>query len=216
MDIVLIDDHTVIRQLMAQVIDTLPAFRIVGEASDYATGRELCLRRRPEMIVLDLALGGASGIELLQDLRRAHLESKCLVFSGNISPVVVQRAYALGVTGFAEKGGTLDELIEALEAVAAGRYFLGHQISEAIRRADSQPPYAPQSEALTAREKEVLRYIAQGMSNKAMASTLGVSVHTVENHRANLIRKTGIQPPAKLALLAIQLGLIEPSSSPFS
>lgn len=211
MKVLLVEDHTIISQMFADAIGILPEFEVVGQATSFEAAVTLYRKHSPDVIVLDLNLDNSSGFELLNLLRDDASPARCLIFSGITTPPVLQRALSLGASGVVEKAGTLDQLIEALRTVAAGGTYLSPGIRKQLARFGERPNASPEIEKLTQREREVLLHVANGLSNKETASRLGISVHTVENHRASLIRKTGVQSQAKLTMLAIQLGLIQPS-----
>lgn len=210
MKVLLVEDQVAIRQMLAEAIAKLTDFTVVGEASNLGAAIELYRKTAPDVIVLDLELDNSSGFGLLEMLRDEGSAARVLVFSAITAPAVMQRAYALGALGVMDKMGTLAQLIDGLHTVAAGCLYRSPAVAKILERFDSRSNAAPGEEELTAREREVLLYVAKGLSNKEVASQLGISVHTVENHRANLMRKTGVHSQAKLVMLAIQLGLIQP------
>ncbi len=204
--VVIIDDHMAIIEMMTPVIDSIPRFKVVGHALEGAPGLTLCRRLQPDVIVLDLILPQTSGLTLLADLRAACPQSKVLVFSGNLSASAIRGAFAAGASGFVEKAGSLDEFRAAMQAVVAGQTYFGTHTSTVIKNLVCRN--TPVKDELTARERVVLRHIAEGLSSKEIALKLGISVHTVLNHRSRVMQKTGLHRVAQLSLHAAQLGLI--------
>lgn len=204
--VVIIDDHMAIIEMMTPVIESLPRFKVVASALDGETGLELCRRLQPDVIVLDLILPRVSGLALLGDLHAICPRARVLVFSGNMTPASVRGAFAAGAAGYVEKAGSLDEFRSAIQAVMSGQTYFGAHTSAVIKNLVCRN-VTVQNE-LTDREKLVLRYIAEGCSSKQIAGKLGISVHTVLNHRSRLMQKTGLHRVAQLSLHAAQLGLV--------
>jgi DNA-binding NarL/FixJ family response regulator len=205
MKVLLVEDHVVVRQMFAQAIGFLPGFKVVGGASSLKSAVELCHKTSPDIIVLDINLGGSSGLELLETLRKEGSPARCLIFSGITTADILERALALGAKGIVEKTDTLDQLTEALTAIAAGRTYLSPSVAKIVRH----PGAHPGGETLIPREREVLMYIAKGLGTDAIAIKLGISTQAVEEYRTNLIRKTGLLSQAELTKLGVQLGLIQ-------
>jgi DNA-binding NarL/FixJ family response regulator len=206
MRVLLVDDHVVIRQMFAQAISFLPGFKVVGGASNLKAAYELCQKAEPDIVVLDINLHGASGLELLEKLRSENSPVRCLIFSGITDANVLERALALGAKGIVEKTDTLDQLTEALEAVAADRTYLSPTVAKVLGRGGVRPG----GETLNQREREVLMHIAKGLGTDDIAIKLSISAEAVEEHRASLIKKTGLLSQAELTKLGVQLGLIQP------
>ena len=209
MDLILVDDHVVLRQLLIQALNQRPGWRVTGEASSVEEGLALCRQCKPDLVVLDLNLGNETGLDLLKALKKKSYHPRILVFTGVTNSLVLMEALWAGAAGIVEKTGSLALFTEAIDAVAQGKRYLGPVVTDILRQFQMRPNATPDYEPLTAREREVLALIAKGMTNKEAAAKLGVSVHTVENHRANMMRKTGCQTAASLTVLAVRLGLIE-------
>jgi len=209
--VVIIDDHAVINELLAQVINQTPGCLVVGSALDVAEGLTLCAREKPDIIVLDLVLPDASGLSGLERLHATCPLARILVYSGNLTRDHIRRAVAAGAASVLSKGSALAEFRAALLAVAAGRTHFGPEVAGAIRelvtdakeRREDSPP------ELTKREATVLRYLAQGLSSREIAAELGVSVYTVANHRNRLMKKTGLHRSVQLGMFAAKLGLVD-------
>lgn len=207
--VVIIDDHMAIVEMMSPVIESIPSFKVVGSALEAAAGLTLCRRLQPDIIVLDLILPPTSGLTLLADLRSVCPQSKVLVFSGNLSASAIRGAFSAGASGFVEKAGSLAEFRAAMQAMVTGQTYFGAHTSSVIKNLVCRN--APVPSELTARERVILRHIAEGLSSREIASKLGISVHTVLNHRSRVMQKTGLHRVAQLSLHAARLGLIEES-----
>jgi len=207
--VVIIDDHQAIIEMMTQVVDSIGGLKVVGAAKDSAEAMGVCRREQPDLLILDLVMPQMSGMSLLGELKRHCAQVRVLVFSGNLHPASVREGLAAGVLGFVEKSGPLQEFRAAILAVRAGQAYFGSLASQMVRGLVNRPERAPSEYAeLTEREKTVLSLVAQGQSSKEIAGTLGISVHTVINHRSNLMKKTGLRRVAQLSLYAAQTGLV--------
>lgn len=132
-----------------------------------------------------------------------------LVFSANTTDLAVREALGNGARGYIEKTASFNEFTKALKSIAEGQSYLGPTVARSVRRIVSNPERVEANSTLSAREREVLRFLAEGMSSKEIASHLGLSVRTVENHRAHIVKRTGLRSIAQLTLHAVRLGLVE-------
>ena len=199
--------------MMTQVVESLPGFRVVGTALDADSALAICRNQPVDLIILDLVLPGMSGLSLLNDFNVICPQVRILVFTGNLNPAAMRGALSAGVLGVVEKMAPLEIFRSALQSVASGQTYFGPLAGELIKGLVSRnAPARPGTVELTKREKTVLRYVAQGLSSKEIADKLGLSVHTVINHRSNLMKKTGLRRVAQLSLYAAQSGLIGETS----
>jgi len=207
--VVIVEDQTAIVELMKAAIEAAPGYRVIGQAGDIDAARELCSRERPGLVVLDLALPSGSGLSLLGELRAVCPRARVIIFSANLRPGTIRAAMLAGAHGLVEKTAPLRELHEALQAVAEGQVYYSRFASEAIRQiVHGGPRGRNRLVRLTDREKSVLRAVAEGLSGKEISARLGISRHTVAGCRARLSRKSGLRGAARLARLAVQLGLV--------
>jgi DNA-binding NarL/FixJ family response regulator len=204
---VLIDDHSAIIEMLQQVIERLPGYKVVGSAAEATSAIELCRREQPDLLVLDLVLPSQSGLVLLTELQAVCPRARVIIFSGYLHPVSIQRALSSGVHGLVEKIAALDEFREALRVVSSGNVYFCRSASDEVRNLVNLKP--TQTARLTEREKGVLQAIANGFSSKEISTRLGISIHTVVNHRTRLMKKTGLRGAAQLARYATQIGLVE-------
>ncbi|HSI09881.1 MAG TPA: response regulator transcription factor [Rariglobus sp.] len=210
--VVIVDDHAAIIGMMTQVVDSLPGFKVVGSALDADTALTLCRNQPVDIIILDLVLPGVSGLSLLRDLTVVRPQARVLIFTGNLNAAAMRGALIGGVLGVVEKMASLETFRAALQSVAIGQTYFGPLAGELIKGLVSRNSPSAGMVELTKREKTVLCHVAQGLSSKEIASKLGVSVHTVINHRSNLMKKTGLRRVAQLSLFAVQSGLIGETS----
>jgi DNA-binding NarL/FixJ family response regulator len=203
--------------MMARFVEEVADCEVVGCAREAGAALELCRREQPDVIVLDLILsaeprgaGAESGAALLPELRTCCGRAKILVFSGCLRPVWIRRLLLAGVHGLVEKMAEGEELGEALQALGAGRVYYSRFASEEIRRIVHRNGAQRASMAsLTEREERVLRAVAEGLSSKEISARLGISVHTVVNHRCSLMKKTGRRGAAQLTRYAVESGALD-------
>jgi DNA-binding NarL/FixJ family response regulator len=213
--VVIVDDHRAIVGMIKAAVEALPGFRVVGQAVEAGEARELCRKEQPDVVVLDLVLPKASGLSLYGELRGLCPRTCFLIFSGHLRGAAVREALLGGVHGLVEKSAPFEEFQRALRAVGSGQVYFSRSASEVIRRIVNRAPGEPvRPPRLSEREKAVLRGVAEGLSSRAIAQGLGLSPHTVENHRARLARKTGVRGAAQMARYAVEAGLVAEPVAP--
>jgi two-component system response regulator NreC len=209
--IVLADDHPVVRRGMRTLLETQADFAVVGEAGDGLETVRLVERLRPNVLVLDLMMPGLSGLEILRTLQQRSPSTRAVVLSMHSSNAFIAEALKNGATAYVLKGSSEEDLVRAVREAAAGRRFLSPPVTEiAIDAYIEQAragPFDPH-ETLTPREREVLQLAAEGKTNPEIAAHLHISPRTVENHRARLMRKLGLQNQSDLVRHALRRGLI--------
>lgn len=208
--VVIVEDHTAILEMMKAAVEGIPGYKVVGYAQDVAAARELCRREQPALAILDLGLPGGSGLALLPQLRTVSPLTRVLVFSGHLRGAAIRAALLAGVHGLVEKTAPLEEFEQALRAVCSGRVHFSRFASEEIRsQVQRRTGGPPRIVRLTPREKAVLRAVAEGLSSKEISSRLGISPHTVVNHRTRLAKKIRVRGVARLSRYAMSIGLVD-------
>ena len=209
--IVLADDHIILRDGIKHIIHEKPDLEVVGEATD---GLELLLllnRQKADMVLLDISMPGLRGLEAAREIKSCYPEMKIIILTMHKKRSYIQNALASGVHGYLLKEATGDELFEAITCVRDGGNYIskslsGKLTSEMIKF--YQDGRKHHKDILTTREKEVLKLVAEGRESKEIASMLFISIYTVNNHRANIIRKLKIKKTVDLIKYAIQEGYI--------
>ncbi len=208
--VLLADDHNLVRAGVRRILETQPGFEVVGEVADGEAALAVLAKTPVDVLVLDLSMPGMDGFELLRRAREVAPGTKRLVLSMHENAEYVARAVREGADGYLLKDSAVQELVSAIEAVQAGRAFhspgVQRSLSELVRSGGGASPL----DELTAREREVLRCIAEGLSTRDIAARFDISARTVETHRANLMRKLAVRSVAQLVRLAIREGLVGP------
>jgi DNA-binding NarL/FixJ family response regulator len=212
MRVLIADDHTLFRAGLRALFASEGDIEVVGEAANGEEAVRRALELRPEVVVMDLMMPIMNGIEATRELLAKLPEVKVLVLSMYDDEEHVQRLLASGASGYMLKKATSDELVRALREVVAGGIPLDPSVAakvvkDYVRRVQGEEE-APQNPDLTPREVEVLKLIAQGLSNQSIADQLHLSRKTVDVHRANLMRKLDLHTVTELVKYALRRGLI--------
>jgi DNA-binding NarL/FixJ family response regulator len=205
--ILLADDHPVVRTGCRRLLEQAGDMRVVAEADDAHAAYAAFVAHAPDVLVTDLAMPGG-GLELLQRVKLRAPAARTLVYSMHDSALFVRRAFDAGARGFLSKAGSPASLVEAVRALRQGRRYLSPELPAAWLR-DGSPCSAPLG-ALSAREIEVLRQLAQGSTTAECASALHLSAKTVANHQSAIKDKLGLRTGAQLAHFALSHQLITP------
>jgi DNA-binding NarL/FixJ family response regulator len=204
------DDHTIVRSGIRHVLDSEAGFTVVGEAATGVEALSLASELRPDVVVLDLSMPGESGFRVAAKLRSESPETRVLILSMHDNAEYVVEAVRAGAHGYLLKDAAATELRNAIRAVCRGESYFSPQVagrlSEAVR--GGHPAQHGTVDQLTSREREVLVGVAQGKTNKEIASDLGISHRTVETHRESLMRKLQIRTVAELTRFALHAGIV--------
>lgn len=214
--VMLVDDHALVREGIRHVLTATPGIEVVAEAGDASEALRLVTESRPDVVVQDLSLPGAGGLDLTTRIKALMPAVKVLILSVHDHQEYVLGAVRAGAQGYLRKDTSPAELRAALQAVARGEsYFsppVARHLTAAVRGdSDSEDP-AGRLARLTPREREVLAGIAAGETSRAIAGRLGLSPRTVETYRESLARKLDIKTVAALTRFAVEAGLVRTSS----
>lgn len=209
--IYLIDDHPIVREGFAMAVATEPDMTVVGQASTAADALRETAALKPDVVIVDLNMPDRDGIELLGALRAQLPRAKLLVLSSYDDEFRVAEALRAGAQGYLVKTSKLDEVIDGIRRVAAGGSPLSPKIQGAVVRAMRKPVGEGSGglDALTPRERQVLRLLAAGISTRETAARLTISPKTVETHRVRIYAKLGCKSAVELTRIAVRTGLIE-------
>jgi RNA polymerase sigma factor (sigma-70 family) len=214
--VILADDHPIVRRGMQALLQSEPDVSIVGFAADGLEAVRLTEKLKPDVLVLDLMMPGLSGLEVLRILRERSPRTRIVILSMHSSSAFIAQALQNGAIGYILKDCTEENLVHAVKEAAAGRRFLSPPVTEIAISAyieQSRAGAFDAHETLTPRQREVLQLAAEGKTNAEIAARLNISQRTVENHRAILMQRLGLQNQTELIRHAIRYGLIaaEPS-----
>jgi DNA-binding NarL/FixJ family response regulator len=209
--VLIVDDHEVLSDSLARVIDDEPDMIAVGQARNLAQARARVLTGTPDVMLLDRRLPDGDGVEAIPDLLAIRPSMNVVVLTATVADNVLLRAIEVGAAGFVSKTRGLAEVTSALRAAATGEAVISpgllSRLLPQLARTERPEP------TLTRREQDVLAMIARGMSNAAMADEMTVSVNTVRNHIANLSAKLGAHSKLEALAIAVQKGLCDPWST---
>jgi len=210
--IVIAEDHTILREGLRALLSSNPDFEVVGEAQD---GREAirCVEKlKPNLILTDLSMPRMNGMDAIREIRRRAPETKILVLTVHRTEEYILATLKAGADGYLLKETTHGELLAAVRHVLSGKHYISPGISDKVLDGYLEGRKTLKArtswETLTAREREILKLIAEGYRNKEIAKDLFISVKTIEKHRANLMDKLNVHNIPALTALAIEKGLV--------
>ena len=215
--ILIADDHEIVRRGVRYLLETNPQWEVCGEAANGDEALEMALQTEPDVVVLDVSMPPTDGVEVARRLRGAVPNTKVLIFSMHESEEVVRDLIAAGVRGYVLKSDADRFLMQAVETLVNGQTFFSSKVSETILSGflNSQRPAeklkGELSSTLTARETEITKLLASGKSNKEIAHALNISVKTVETHRRTIMHKLEIGSIVELVHYAIRHHLVKPA-----
>ncbi len=208
--VAVVDDHAVVREGIRRVLEGEPGVTVVGEGANGDEALRLVAKEKPDVLVMDVAMPGKSGLQVAADLHRQGSATKVLMLSMYDQPEYVLESVKSGARGYLLKDSPPAELRRAVRAVYNGEQFFPPAVAARLTDALRAPvPQPAATDVLTPREKEVLIGVAAGETNKEIAARLGISHRTVETHRESLMAKLDVRTVAGLTKLALEEGLIE-------
>jgi DNA-binding NarL/FixJ family response regulator len=211
-NIEIVDDHAILRQGLRRILEIHENFRVVAEAASGLEAVELAQMYHPDVAVVDIGMKELNGIEATAQILRRSPETAVLILSMHSDERYVVRAVRAGARGYLLKDSVEEELIRAIELVHAGKSFFSPAVAQILSNTYSREREAhhvdDRYELLTERERQIYQLLAEGNSNKEVASRLGVSLHTVETHRTRIMDKLDVHNAAELVLSAVRRGLV--------
>lgn len=212
--IVIVDDHSVVRRGVRALLESQPGWEVVAEAQ---TGREavdVVKRLQPDIVVIDLSLPELNGLDATRQIVKESPRTEVLVLTMHHSEQLVHDVLHAGARGYVLKSDADVSLISAIDSLRQHKPFLTANVTafvldDYLRRADDQDAATQPHSTLTAREREIVQLLAEGKSNKQTASVLGVSVKTIEAHRANLMRKLRLRSLSDLVRYAVRNRIVQ-------
>jgi len=205
--VLLVDDHAVVREGYRRLLERASDIVVAGEAASAAEAYQAFCKLAPTVVVMDLSLPDASGIEATRRLLARDATARVLAFSIHDEPIYAERAFLAGAVGYVTKASAPEVLVEAVRAVARGESFLSDDIAQTLALGRLRGG-EPDLECLSAREFEIVRLLALGHTVRAIADQLCVSAKTVFNHQSAIRRKLGAETPAQLVRIAVRSGVV--------
>ncbi|HSE23966.1 MAG TPA: response regulator transcription factor [Pyrinomonadaceae bacterium] len=213
MRILLADDHDIVRRGLRDQLTTHEGWEVCGEATNGREAVAMALKLKPDVVVLDLSMPELNGLEATRQIRRELPRTEVLIFTMHETEQLIREVLAAGARGYVLKSDAGRQLTSAVEALSHHKPFFTAKVSEALLDAFLKSNVAPDEgsvfRTLTDREREIVQMLAEGKSNKEIASQLSISVKTVETHRATVMRKLEINSIVELVHYAIRNQLVE-------
>ena len=213
--IIIIDDHPLFREGLKSIIGQSTRYEVVGEAGSGRDGLQLAGKFKPDIALVDIALPDQSGLDLIRDMLKSSPRTRILIISVHSNIDYIVKAFQSGAFGYIVKASAAGKLLEGIEHVLAGDYYMDTAVSQQVVKklaglaAAEKIVTGSGYDALTPREQEVMALLAEGLSPQQVADKLFISPKTAENHRANIMRKLGLHSTLELVRYAAKLGIID-------
>jgi len=213
--ILIIDDHPLFREGLKAIIERDNRFEVVGEAGNGREGLRLAKELKPDLALVDMSLPDQSGIQLTRELKNASLKTRIMMITMHSKVDYIVKAFQAGATGYVVKESASERLLQGMDTVLKGEYFMDSSVSHKVVKKLMQFPEKGAKitdasyDTLTPREQEIMVLLTEGLSSKEIADKLFISPKTVENHRANIMNKLELHSTIELVRYAAKLGLID-------
>lgn len=202
--VVIAEDHNLIREALARMLVESGRIEVAGEAANGTAAVDMTKKFKPDVLLLDVTMPGKDGIQALSELGEMGLPTKVIVLTMHEDEAHGVRAMRAGAAGYVKKSGNMDDLIDAIERVHRGEQVVPAEVEAALSRKRSDHP----AQILSQREFQVMTYLAQGKTNREIASILSISVKTVDTHRGHVLKKLRLRNNSDITRFAIQNGLM--------
>ncbi len=209
--IMIVEDHTLLREGLSTMIASDPQIEIVGGADNGLDAVRQAVALKPDLILMDINMPVMNGTEALIDIKKRDPSIKIMMLTAHKAEEYIRDCLQSGADGYVLKHSTRDELMSAIHIVLNGRTYLSQEVSEQIvsgYKGTANPRAQSTWQSLSTREREVLKLVAEGNTNKMISSLICISIKTVEKHRSNLMKKLNIHNSAALTAFAIEKGLL--------
>ena len=213
--ILIVDDHPFFREGVKSLLAKQSTYRVAGEAGSGEEGLKKAKEIRPDLVIMDIGLPDVSGIDITRSIREILAETRVVILSMHLKIEYITKAFQAGATGYITKESATERLLECLESVSKGEYFmdpsLAHEVVESLMRSEKKELKSADASyaSLTRREKQVMCLLAEGLSTTEIAEKLFISRKTVENHRSNILSKLDLHSTVELVRYAARYGLID-------
>ncbi|MCB8980314.1 MAG: response regulator transcription factor [Ardenticatenaceae bacterium] len=206
-NVIIADDHNLVREGIRALLEKAEDITVIGEAENGEQALELVQAKQPDVLVMDIAMPGMNGIQVLEKLRELDLPTQVVILSMYADEIFVRQALQNGAKGYLLKGSFKEELLLTIRAASRGATYLSPSVSESVLTPPSSSSPSP-ADQLTPREHELLQLIAKGHTNAEIADIMNVSIKTVERHRTNLMTKLDARNIVELIRVAVRYRLI--------
>jgi DNA-binding NarL/FixJ family response regulator len=213
--IIVVDDHPLFREGIKKIIESTGKYEMVGEAGTGLEGLQMAKKLKPDLVLVDMSLPDQTGIELTRDILNFSSEIRILIVSMHSKVDYIVKAFQVGATGYLVKESAVDMLLEGIDCVLKGNYYMDTKVSQrVVKKLVGIPKHetlvaADSYDSLTPREQEIMVLLAEGMSTNQIADKLFISPKTAENHRSSIMRKLEIHSTIELVRYAAKIGLID-------
>ena len=216
--ILLADDHELVRRGIRGLLRSRSGWRVIGEAANGREAVEKVNKLRPDVAIVDVSMPELDGLQVTRQIRDTSPNTEVVVLTMHESDQMVRRVLSVGALGYVLKSDLAANLVKAVKAVSAGKLFLTPKVSEIVvkgflKNGKQTDPPARGELRPTPRQAEIIRLLAEGKANKVIADDLGITIRTVETHRAKIMQKFGLHSLAELVHYAIRQKIVTPPSS---
>jgi len=205
--VIIADDHLIFRQGLLALLASQEEIEVVGEANSGQEALRIIMQTKPEVAILDISIPAPDGIEVARLVKKNRFLTRIILLTMHKEPWYVEKALRAGVDGYVIKDNAFEDLIEAIKTVNLGEKYISLKVAEKLQQ--RQKLKGEISSLLTQREREVLKLIATGLTNKQIAKRLSLSVKTIDTHRTNIMQKLNVHTTAELVRFALEVGLID-------
>ena len=207
--VMLADDHAVVRRGLRTLIEGVPGWEVVAEASDGNEAVTRAVETKPDVLIMDLSMPGLGGVDATIQIRKVLPQIEVLILTMHESDRLAGQALRAGARGYLLKGESEDKLMEALDALARHQPYFSPSVSETLLQGYLHSEPTHDLKQLTPRERQIVKLVAEGKSNKVIAAVLNLSIKTVETHRSAAMHKVGAKSAADLTLYAARNDLVQ-------
>jgi DNA-binding NarL/FixJ family response regulator len=213
--ILIVDDHPLVREGLKSILKPAAGYEVVGQAGNARNAVRMVKNLKPDLVLLDLALPDKSGLDVSYEIRNISPTTRIMIVSMHSKVDNIVKAFQAGATGYVDKESASERLLQGIESVLNGEYFMdssiSHKVVQKLQQAEEKELKITDSnyESLTPREQEIMVMLAEGYSAKEIAARLFISPKTAENHRTNIMNKLGLHSTLELVRYAAKVGLVD-------